>query len=211
MTKHNQAWQSIETAPTDGTNFFAYDDEGNPHLAEYCPEYCQFMGTQGEWIYPTHWMPLPEPPTEDEREQPWPKQSLPNRGLTAVLEWQPSWKHHHMPMWFKKAVRQRAINRGEWKPGISWAGDHLPSIFDHWGSFSPDLGDIAVMPSRKVAAMPYNYNDDGARAFASEIGCNVECLPQAPWHPATHLYIFSDNQTEPPTENARCPVSGEAD
>jgi hypothetical protein len=70
MTTHNQEWQPIKAAPTDGTNFFAYDEEGNPHLVEYCPEYRQFEGTQGEWIYPTHWMPLPEPPIEDEREQP---------------------------------------------------------------------------------------------------------------------------------------------
>ena len=66
MITHNQTWQSIETAPTDGTIFFAYDAIGNPHLVEYCRVYCQFEGTQGEWIYPTHWMPLPEPPTEDE-------------------------------------------------------------------------------------------------------------------------------------------------
>jgi len=117
----------------------------------------------------------------------------PLTGFPAVREWQPSWKHHHMPMWFKKSVRQRAVNRGEWKPCISWAGDHLPSIFDHWGSFSPDNGAIAAMTSRKIAAMPYGRDDNAARSFAADIGCHVECLQEGPWHPSTCLYIFSEN------------------
>ena len=205
----SQKWQPIETAPKDGRDVLLYDLRGRIHIGSFrtdvndedgaslwlANDYDDYScGLASTPISATHWLPLPEPPTED-KEQPWPRQSLPNMGIAAVFEWQPSWKHHHMPMWFKKAVRQRAINRGEWKPGISWAGDHLPSIFDHWGSFLSDPGAIAAMPSRKVAAMPYGANDDRARAFASEIGCNVECLPRSPWHPATRLYIFSDNQT----------------
>ena len=77
MTKDNQGWQPIETAPKDGTHilifcphddvpiavghmwagegpaFWSYADE---LLMNVCPEGCD----------PTHWMPLPPPPEQSD-------------------------------------------------------------------------------------------------------------------------------------------------
>jgi len=63
-------WQPIETAPKDGTRFLAYED-GNHYALEWCPDmpcgggywasYCgQYVTMSPE---PTHWMPLPAPPS----------------------------------------------------------------------------------------------------------------------------------------------------
>jgi len=111
-----------------------------------------------------------------------------NTGASALTKWQPSWKHHHTPRWFKKAVRRMAIKQGDWQPSLSTTDAHLPRLFDHWGSFLP----APEAATRKVATMPYQTNDDEAIAFAAELGCEVECLPTGPWHPAARLFIFSE-------------------
>lgn len=59
-------WQSIETAPRDGTEIIAYFGMTNPKYAE------SVRWSHGQWAWaqdgdypldgPTHWMPLPPPP-----------------------------------------------------------------------------------------------------------------------------------------------------
>ena len=86
------AWQSIDTAPRDGTpiliwqpdhHFFGtrtrentYDDKGQlvPENTKYYDDYRFAIGywrPAGSWgnrnnsdVYPTHWQPLPAPPEE---------------------------------------------------------------------------------------------------------------------------------------------------
>lgn len=60
-------WQPIETAPKDETDVVLYFESGKvPRVAGFY---------RGEWLcalhgcelqeHPTHWMPLPPPPTKD--------------------------------------------------------------------------------------------------------------------------------------------------
>jgi hypothetical protein len=56
-------WQPIETAPKDGTQVWAWDDErgSNPALFA-CEAEAWLITYDDEVIHPTHWMPLPSPP-----------------------------------------------------------------------------------------------------------------------------------------------------
>ena len=64
-------WQPIETAPTDGTAVLLY-----PYLDDWANAYVVYgyATLDGEWFSevgrltfePTHWMPLPEPPEENQ-------------------------------------------------------------------------------------------------------------------------------------------------
>lgn len=57
-------WQPIETAPKDGTHVLLHEPNGFSGVAGLCHfgMWLYFPGL--EPIYPTHWMPLPAPPTE---------------------------------------------------------------------------------------------------------------------------------------------------
>lgn len=65
-------WQVIETAPKDGTEILVYNDDGEVYqaswkidrwrLASAGQHGCGCCGGDAE--FPTHWMPLPAPPTE---------------------------------------------------------------------------------------------------------------------------------------------------
>ena len=68
-------WQSIETAPKDGTLFLGYRDSDGCVREAYrvqrddCEMWC-FGGSSGAeniapWLKPTHWMPLPPPPENE--------------------------------------------------------------------------------------------------------------------------------------------------
>jgi hypothetical protein len=82
-------WQSIDTAPRDGTAFLAYGKHtGSPPTAqrgvvegdhwwaialwdiwrvgEQPKRWVFAKDGYPTWSDPTHWMPLPEPPTEEE-------------------------------------------------------------------------------------------------------------------------------------------------
>lgn len=121
----------------------------------------------------------------------------PLTGFRAVEAWNKTWKHSHMPMWFKKALRRRAIRRGECRPNSQMAYCQLPLFFDHWGSFIPTDKQDESKPSRNVATMPYCGSDSEVKEFAEELGCQVECLPTGPWHPNTRLFIFSETNQKP--------------
>ena len=62
-------WQPIETAPRDGAQILAYG--AHQHYPEEYTTKIQWWsdgingwGATGVSIIPTHWMPLPKPPTE---------------------------------------------------------------------------------------------------------------------------------------------------
>jgi hypothetical protein len=79
-------WQPIETAPKDGTEIWLYDPSSvltwDQPSREYLPKAYQQVGCWATWAQdshwnmidmqtggyigasPTHWMPLPEPPSE---------------------------------------------------------------------------------------------------------------------------------------------------
>ena len=112
-------------------------------------------------------------------------------GFAAVARWQPSWRHHHLPVWLKKALRKRAIKKGDWNKFCPLHHRHLPSFFDHWGSFLP----LPNAANRSVAAMPYSVNMDEVLTFAEEIECAVECKKESPWNESTCLLIFTAKTT----------------
>lgn len=55
-------WQPIETAPKDGTQLLLWSNR--PTVGAYGQRYQNWFTIPGEYTCrPTHWMPLPEPPT----------------------------------------------------------------------------------------------------------------------------------------------------
>ena len=70
--KHTEVWQPIETAPKDGTVVKLLCENDLEDLGRYC-DYTEMKGMtlDGEWSTlfgngePTHWQPLPQPPTEE--------------------------------------------------------------------------------------------------------------------------------------------------
>lgn len=61
-------WQPIETAPRDGTRVLLCGDPGNPEVViganwnDIVTPNCFHVPGWGYW-WPTHWRPLPAPPT----------------------------------------------------------------------------------------------------------------------------------------------------
>jgi len=68
---NNNEWQPIETAPKDGTNILVFENDNESDAEVMIANY---YGGNGHWsiswddrgieINPTHWMPLPKPPTK---------------------------------------------------------------------------------------------------------------------------------------------------
>jgi hypothetical protein len=58
-------WQPIETAPKDGTHVLAWwREEGDPpEVVRWSAGWVDDYGTR--YIEPTHWQPLPSPPTKE--------------------------------------------------------------------------------------------------------------------------------------------------
>jgi hypothetical protein len=63
-------WRLITTAPKDGTEIFVFwYESGWPIMALASWDPIQSGWYDGEWdVCPTHWMPLPEPPTDAKTE-----------------------------------------------------------------------------------------------------------------------------------------------
>ena len=60
----DSAWQPIETAPKDGKTFILIVEYGYVYIGLFDNDgYCQDMAGAG--LDPTHWMPLPKPPTKE--------------------------------------------------------------------------------------------------------------------------------------------------
>ena len=64
-------WQTIETAPKNGQPVLVFTDEFKITSAQYDTRYLWWeilVPSEGyrdsDCVTPTHWMPLPEPPTE---------------------------------------------------------------------------------------------------------------------------------------------------
>lgn len=60
-------WQPIETAPKDGTNIIITDGCGCYSVVSWANYWAIWLfpgygDSDNEFYYPTHWMPLPEPP-----------------------------------------------------------------------------------------------------------------------------------------------------
>jgi hypothetical protein len=60
-------WQPIETAPKDGTEILAWDGSVRTTAVWWVPGKQWSLVSPGEYaedseVWPTHWMPLPEPP-----------------------------------------------------------------------------------------------------------------------------------------------------
>lgn len=79
MSAQEQGWQPIETAPKDGTRVDLWAKFWRAHSDGFLWKRCAdcswmkgdsmtnrsayWMGLDNGW-YPTHWMPLPEPPPD---------------------------------------------------------------------------------------------------------------------------------------------------
>lgn len=61
-------WRDIETAPKDGTKFIAWcvcEQTGDGWLVSDCDWWGDKWFSSGDGVVnPSHWMPLPPPPTE---------------------------------------------------------------------------------------------------------------------------------------------------
>lgn len=107
-------------------------------------------------------------------------------GHDSMKVWDKSWKHLHLPMWAKKAIRMNAIKNGKWK---AWhitddAVEHLPiDLFDHWGSVNRE-------GIRALVAQPYGNHDNLAFKFAVELGLSVTVFTPGPWNEGTWCYEF---------------------
>lgn len=55
-------WQSIDTAPKDGSKILAFLPDGNELIVSWCGEQWQPTYFSCIEVQPTHWMPLPAKP-----------------------------------------------------------------------------------------------------------------------------------------------------
>ncbi len=104
--------------------------------------------------------------------------------FAGIRAWNASYRHHHLPKWFKLALSQAQPDRNRWRTH----GPELPgAVFDHWGSV-----EIDGHAERAVYAMPYGSPTAAAQAFADAHGMTMlEPISPGPWNPATTLFLFT--------------------
>ncbi len=107
-----------------------------------------------------------------------------------MLEFNPTYKHHHLPVWFKTVIRKTAIAKGKWEKGKSHEhyfnnNPDYHGLWDHWGSIE-DEG-----KERSIFTQPYGDHLDLAEKFAEDHDLILQSSQPGPWAPGTHLYIFS--------------------
>ncbi len=74
MPEGKSEWQPIETAPRNWTGIILYDPVCDPEVFQgYYSEpdggddcWMEDQGMGSEQVFPTHWMPLPSPPSSTE-------------------------------------------------------------------------------------------------------------------------------------------------
>jgi hypothetical protein len=115
----------------------------------------------------------------------------------ATIERFPSYRHHHLPVWFKKQIRQTAVDRGDWEAGTN-PDDYIyrdannrerdiyvGGIWDHYGSVS-----LEGQKERAMILQPYgSYR--GAQAFFAEYGLSCAVEPFGPYHPYACLITLT--------------------
>lgn len=107
-------------------------------------------------------------------------------GLKGIKHWNSTWKHHHLPVKFKKRIRFEAIRDEKWKANYSVSEDFMPSeLFDHWGSFIPE-GET----QRQMASMPYGGNDVMVKLWAERHGMDIAISDDSPYGEGTKFYVF---------------------
>ena len=116
-------------------------------------------------------------------------------GHEAMLEWDKTFRHGHLPMWVRQAIKKDGsmIKPQMSLPACPQGGVYFefwPCVeFDHWGSVLRD-------GFRIVVTQPYVRDDLAAQKFAKKVGCRVEVTSPGPWHPRTVMYSFLPNDKE---------------
>lgn len=105
-------------------------------------------------------------------------------GWSACIAWDKTFKPHHLPLWAKKKLRQKAIAAGTWIPHTRPHSLLDRDLFDHWGS-------VKRGTTRALVSQPYCDPDELAQQWAEEMDCTLESFRPAPWAAAACCYIFT--------------------
>jgi hypothetical protein len=130
-------------------------------------------------------------------------------GFLSMKDLYPSYKHHHIPLWLKKAIRVAAIKNGTWIKGCHCESFFLNNrtysgLFDHWASvqigdvwnfIKPELfglipASIICSNERAIITQPYGKMDKLAENFSKDHACALKTIRPGTWHPNTSMYIF---------------------
>ena len=106
--------------------------------------------------------------------------------MERMLEWNSSFKSHHLPGWLGKKVRLRAISKGDWVPGMATKKGFLPDFFDHWGS-------VDVGHGRYVVVQPFGHiSPEKIERWCGGVGCVVVRQAVGVWSKDVQMYLIGD-------------------